>query len=244
MSKNKKKKATKKAPSKAPSKIIAKGKSVKTSKKKLSLSKSPKSAENKNKKLKISTKAAVKPAAVKAEAKKVSLETKTTTGKSSKVKAATPALSPVTEKVGKTKGAKANAASEKNVAPEVKEEVILTNADGKQYCKVHDCDEAAVIDGHCRLHYIMYWKRNKNKTKILDGAKLDKYIEELTQRYPDKYLEMLRKDLSSEKDFNGIIVEMDADDNEDAESEEDDNRFIEEVRGGVPSTTDDDDGGF
>jgi hypothetical protein len=55
---------------------------------------------------------------------------------------------------------------------------------------------------------------------------------------------MLRKDLSNEKDFNLIISEMDMEDSgDDADSEEDTSRFIEEVRGGVP-TTDDDDGGF
>jgi hypothetical protein len=123
------------------------------------------------------------------------------------------------------------------------EEVVLTNAEGQRYCRVIDCDEAAVIDGHCRLHYIMYWKRNKNKVKILEGGKLDKYIEELTQRYPDKYLEMLRKDLLTEKEFNSIITEMDADDAAEDEAEnDDDGRFVDEVRGVAAATTDDDDG--
>lgn len=124
---------------------------------------------------------------------------------------------------------------------EVAEEVVLTNAEGKRYCRVADCDEAAMIDGHCRLHYIMYWKRNKNKAKILEGGKLDKYIEELTQRYPDKYLEILKKDLLSEKEFTGIITEMDAEDAADDENEnEDDSRFVEEIRGGIPTGSDDD----
>ncbi|MBK9293920.1 MAG: hypothetical protein IPM57_05665 [Oligoflexia bacterium] len=124
---------------------------------------------------------------------------------------------------------------------ELKEEVILTNAEGKRYCRVSDCDEVSMIDGYCRLHYIMYWKRNKNKLKILEGGKLDKYIEELTQRYPDKYLEILKKDLLSEKEFNTIITEMDQDDaGDDVESEEEDNRFVEEIRGGIPTGSDDD----
>jgi hypothetical protein len=128
---------------------------------------------------------------------------------------------------------------------EAKPEVVLTNADGKLYCKAHDCDQAQTTDGYCRLHYIALWKRNRSKVKILEGGKLDKYIEDLTSKYPDKYLEMLRKDLSSEKDFNLIISEMDMEDSgDDNDSEEDASRFIEEVRGGVPSTADDDDGGF
>lgn len=123
-------------------------------------------------------------------------------------------------------------------------EVILTNADGKQYCRVHDCDNEATTEGHCRYHYLALWRRNKVKAKILQGGKLDKYIEDLTAKYPDKYLEMLRKDLSSEKDFNLIVAEMDVEDSGDeAENEEEASRFIEEVRGGI-STPDDDDGGF
>jgi hypothetical protein len=102
----------------------------------------------------------------------------------------------------------------------------------------------AVAEGHCRYHYLALWRRNKVKAKILQGGKLDKYIEDLTAKYPDKYLEMLRKDLSSEKDFNLIVAEMDVEDSGDeAENEEEASRFIEEVRGGI-STPDDDDGGF
>lgn len=136
---------------------------------------------------------------------------------------------------------KAQATAKSIVIEEAKEEIILTNAEGKRYCRSTDCDETAVIDGYCRLHYIMYWKRNKNKIKILEGGKLDKYIEELTQRYPDKYLEILKKDLLSEKEFNTIITEMDQDDaGDDAESEEEDSRFVEEIRGGIPTGSDDD----
>jgi len=123
-------------------------------------------------------------------------------------------------------------------------EVILTNADGKQYCRVHDCDNEATTEGHCRYHYLALWRRNKVKAKILQGGKLDKYIEDLTAKYPDKYLEMLRKDLASEKDFNLIVAEMDVEDSGDEENnEEEASRFIEEVRGGI-TTPDDDDGGF
>jgi hypothetical protein len=123
------------------------------------------------------------------------------------------------------------------------EEVVLTNADGKEYCRVHDCDNESTTESYCRYHYLALWKRNKVKAKILQGGKLDKYIEDLTAKYPDKYLEMLRKDLASEKDFNLIVAEMDVEDSGDeADNEEETSRFIEEVRGGMP--TPDDDEGF
>jgi hypothetical protein len=157
-------------------------------------------------------------------------------------KAAAPAAAGIKE-AGKGKGSKADKKAElaAQLAAQVDApEVVLTNAEGKQYCRVHDCDNASTTDGYCRFHYLALWKRNKIKAKILQGGKLDKYIEDLTNRYPDKYLEMLRKDLSSEKDFAMIVAEMDIEDGgEEAEGEEEASRFIEEVRGGVPATEDD-----
>ena len=124
-------------------------------------------------------------------------------------------------------------------------EVVLTNADGQQYCRMPECDNAATSNGLCRLHYISQWKRNKVKGKILEGGKLDKYIEDLTSKYPDKYLEMLRKDLASEKDFNLIVTEMDMEaSGDDAEADDEASRLIAEVRGGVPTSSDDNRGGF
>jgi hypothetical protein len=70
---------------------------------------------------------------------------------------------------------------------------------------VKDCDQIAIVDTYCRYHYLLLWKNIQVRKKILSEGKLDKYIEELTARYPDKYLEMLRKDLKTEKDFLSAI---------------------------------------
>ncbi|MDZ4678301.1 MAG: hypothetical protein SGI74_12420 [Oligoflexia bacterium] len=219
------KKAAKKSNKKAATKKAKKPKatSAKASKK------VPKLAKTKEKVLKkVSAKVIPAKAQVKAKTKEV--------------KTPVPVAAP--EPLAKSaKNKKAQAIVLEALAQDEKE-VILTNADGKQYCRVHDCDSEGSTDGYCRFHYLALWKRNKIKAKILQGDKLDKYIEELTAKYPDKYLEILRKDLASEKDFTLIINEMDVEDsNEDAESEEEASRFIEEVRGGVP-TGDDDDGGY
>merc|ERR1711871_472067 len=88
------------------------------------------------------------------------------------------------------------------------DEVVLTDAEGRAYCRVKDCDELATVDGYCRFHYLVLWKRIQVRKKILAGGKLDRYIEELTARYPDKYLEMLRKDLATEKDFMAVVHDL------------------------------------
>jgi hypothetical protein len=111
------------------------------------------------------------------------------------------------------------------------EDVVLTDAEGRRLCKVKDCDELATVEKFCRYHYLLYWKKIQTRKKILADGKLDKYIEELTSRYPDKYIEMLRKDLKSEKDFISAIQELEIDDASEADFEEDDDNLMEEVRG-------------
>lgn len=120
---------------------------------------------------------------------------------------------------------------------EIEEEVILTDAEGRRYCRVRDCDQVAMVDGYCRYHYLLFWKKIQVRKKILTEGKLERYIEELTARYPDKYLDMLRKDLKSEKDFVAAIQELEIDDSTgEGEFEDEAQSYIDEVRGMSDST--------
>ncbi len=125
------------------------------------------------------------------------------------------------------------------------DEIILTDAEGRRYCRARDCDQLSRVDGYCRYHYLLFWKKIQVRKKILSDGKLERYIEELTAKFPDKYLEVLRKDLRSEKDFMAAIGELELEEaaaNEEADFEED-NNFIEEMRGvgGEATTIQDDD---
>ncbi len=112
------------------------------------------------------------------------------------------------------------------------EEVVLTDAEGRRYCRVKDCDQVAVVDAYCRYHYLLFWKKIQVRKKILSEGKLERYIEELTARYPDKFLDMLRKDLRSEKEFLAAIQELEIDESAvENEFEEETQTFIDEVRG-------------
>lgn len=112
------------------------------------------------------------------------------------------------------------------------EEVVLTDAEGRRYCRVKDCDQIASVEAYCRYHYLLFWKNIQNRKKILSEGKLERYIEELTARYPDKYLEMLRKDLRNEKDFLAAIQELEIDDSSvDNEFEDEAQSYLDEVRG-------------
>ncbi|WP_374027235.1 hypothetical protein ACES2J_09785 [Bdellovibrio bacteriovorus] len=112
------------------------------------------------------------------------------------------------------------------------EEVVLTDAEGRRYCRARDCDQIAAVDAYCRYHYLMFWKKIQVRKKILQDGKLERYVEELTSRYPDKFLEMIRRDLRTEKDFLAAIQELEIDESaSDNDFEEDNSAFIEEVRG-------------
>jgi hypothetical protein len=116
-------------------------------------------------------------------------------------------------------------------APEEDEEIVLTDADGRRYCRVKDCDQLANVDSYCRYHYLLFWKNIQNRKKILSEGKLERYVEELTARYPDKFLELLRKDLRSEKDFTSAIQELEIDEGADSEFEDEAQSYLDEVRG-------------
>jgi hypothetical protein len=112
------------------------------------------------------------------------------------------------------------------------EEIFLTDAEGRRYCRSRDCDQIGIVDGYCRYHYLLFWKRIQVRKKILVDGKLDKYVEELTARYPDKFLEMIRRDLRTEKDFLAAIQELEIDESGgESEFEEETTAYIEEVRG-------------
>lgn len=164
--------------------------------------------------------------------------------KGAKSKAPAP-IEKVTEKVDKKEKLKAKKSGVEDdqglMADEITEpteegkaeDVVLTDAEGRRYCRVRDCDQVAIVDAYCRYHYLLFWKKIQVRKKILTEGKLQKYIEDLTARYPDKFLEILRKDLRSEKDFMAAIMELELDEaSSESETYEDEDRsFIDEVRG-------------
>ncbi|MBK9322546.1 MAG: hypothetical protein IPM97_06270 [Bdellovibrionaceae bacterium] len=112
------------------------------------------------------------------------------------------------------------------------EEIYLTDAEGRRYCRSRDCDQIGIVDGYCRYHYLLFWRKIQVRKKILVDGKLERYVEELTSRYPDKFLEMIRRDMRTEKDFLGAIQELEIDESAgENEFEEDTTAYVEEIRG-------------
>lgn len=125
-------------------------------------------------------------------------------------------------------------------------EVYLTDSEGRRLCRVRDCDQISIVEGYCRYHYLFLWKKIQIRKSILQDGKLEKYVIDLTARYPDKFLEVIRKDLKTEKDFLSIISEMEIDESAISEMEGDDDAqsFADEIRGIGEAPAMDDDGDY
>lgn len=107
-------------------------------------------------------------------------------------------------------------------------------------CREVACENDSNSAGYCRLHYIKNWKKVKRKELILKEKKLNRYIEELVAKYPDKYLEAIREDLANDKAFNKVVSDLSLD--ETAEDEFDgDNESIDSLIGNLRRDREDED---
>ncbi len=100
----------------------------------------------------------------------------------------------VTKKSGKVAGAKKSSSG--------------SGALSRKRCREPLCDHDPLISGFCRLHYIKNWRKIKRKEAILATGQLNNYVEELVHKYPEKYLDVIRQDLASEKDWAKVVVDL------------------------------------
>lgn len=71
-------------------------------------------------------------------------------------------------------------------------------------CKEKGCNNSQTTEGYCRLHYLKNWKKLKSKRHKTAAERLNKYIEQIVERNPNRYMEVLKKDIRSphfEKNF-------------------------------------------
>lgn len=73
-------------------------------------------------------------------------------------------------------------------------------------CKEGDCQNASTTEGFCRLHYLRNWKTIRDGKHRRAAKKLNSYIEDVIRRHPDRYMEVIKKDLRSPQ-FNRYVEE-------------------------------------
>lgn len=96
-------------------------------------------------------------------------------------------------------------------------------------CREVACEGLSTSAGYCRMHYIKNWKKIKRKELILKEGKLNQYIEELVAKYPDKYIEAIRQDLTNDKEFAKVIYDLDLDESVDEFTESEGGENLEAV---------------
>lgn len=78
-------------------------------------------------------------------------------------------------------------------------------------CVKKGCKNEATTLKFCRLHYIASSEQKYKKGLVAKEKMLESYMKAITKRYPDRYLEIIKKDLSSPESFKKTIKELDID---------------------------------
>lgn len=66
-------------------------------------------------------------------------------------------------------------------------------------CKEPNCNNAQTTAGFCRLHYLKHWKQIKSSKQKRAAEQLNKYIERIVAKHPDRYMEVLKREIRSQR---------------------------------------------
>lgn len=151
---------------------------------------------------KAATKATAKPA--KAAANTAAIPSGTETAKPAKAAKAASAKPPKLTKDGKVK--KPRAPRGKKALPEL--------------CIFKDCTpDTRKFQGLCRKCYLSNWQTIKGQKQEKAQRRLNAYVEAITKKYPDDYLERIRDGLENEDAFQKMVAELELAEDGDAETE-------------------------
>ena len=62
-------------------------------------------------------------------------------------------------------------------------------------CIEAGCKNVQTSKDYCRLHYLKNWKRIREITQKKAADRLNKYVEGICKKYPDKYIDMIRREI-------------------------------------------------
>ena len=85
---------------------------------------------------------------------------------------------------------------------------IFTDQPDSDACTQRGCDDLAVTDNYCRLHYISNWNVILKRREILKSGCLQKVIDELIKKYNKKNTLSVLEELHDEKLFFRFLQEM------------------------------------
>ena len=62
-------------------------------------------------------------------------------------------------------------------------------------CMEAGCQNVQTTEGHCRLHYLKNWKNIRDAQQKKAADKLNKYVEGICKKSPDKYVDVIRREI-------------------------------------------------
>lgn len=62
-------------------------------------------------------------------------------------------------------------------------------------CKEDACNNAQTTGGYCRLHYLKHWKEIKAEVTEKAAKRLNKYVDFMAKKNPDRYIDDIKKEL-------------------------------------------------
>jgi hypothetical protein len=94
-------------------------------------------------------------------------------------------------------GAQLNVSSKALVSDKPPNQIVI--------CKQSGCHDISTTTGFCRFHYLASWRKLKTKEARKKGIELESYLEELTRRFPEEFLQKLKLEVEemSEKESMG-----------------------------------------
>lgn len=75
-------------------------------------------------------------------------------------------------------------------------------------CVESGCNRERAIGEFCRLHYLKNWKEIVEERRTKAREALNKYVENLHERHPDDFMDVLKSDIEDEEVFKSRLNTM------------------------------------
>lgn len=66
-------------------------------------------------------------------------------------------------------------------------------------CIEEGCKNAQTTKDYCRLHYLKNWKKIKLAEQKKAADKLNKYVEGIVKKFPEKYVDVIRREIRTDR---------------------------------------------
>ncbi|HEX5038182.1 MAG TPA: hypothetical protein VFX30_13580 [bacterium] len=66
-------------------------------------------------------------------------------------------------------------------------------------CIEPGCKNASTTKDFCRLHYLKNWKGIKEAEQKKAADKLNKYVEGIVKKFPDRYVDVIRREIRTDR---------------------------------------------